>query len=149
LAERNAPIFAVWATPVLALGINDRLRVREPEGPRGLEGLRQARGRRVLELILGIVMTGSGLFIILPGSLLSIAAGGPAAYPEMAVNVLLQLKPNARVLAQYGWGGYVISRVYDSGGRVFVDGRNEMYSEQILSDYSHIYAADPRWPQLI
>jgi hypothetical protein len=24
-----------------------------------------------------------------------------------------------------------------------------MYSEQILADYSHIYAADPGWPQLI
>jgi hypothetical protein len=149
LAERNAPIFAVWATPVIALGINDRLGVRQPHKPRGPEGLRLARGRRVLELILGIVVTGSGLFIILPASPLSIAAGGPAAYPETAVNVLLQLKSNARVLAQYGWGGYVISRVYDSGGRVFVDGRNEMYSEQILSDYSHIYAADPGWPQLI
>src|SRR6185437_729591 len=54
-----------------------------------------------------------------------------------------------RVLAEYGWGGYEIHRLYDSGGRVFVDGRNDMYSEQILNDYSHIRNADDGWQALL
>ena len=58
------------------------------------------------------------------------------------------MKPDARVLAEYGWGGYVISRVYDAGGRVFVDGRNDMYPT-ILNDYSAIRDASAGWPNLV
>jgi hypothetical protein len=38
--------------------------------------------------------------------------------------------------------------MHDHGGRVFVDGRNDMYSEQVLEDYSAIRAADPGWEAL-
>ena len=33
-------------------------------------------------------------------------------------------------------GGYVIGLMTDDGARVFVDGRNDMYSEEILNDYN-------------
>ena len=47
------------------------------------------------------------------------------------------------MLADYGWGGYVIHELYQSGGRVFVDGRNDMYDQQVLDDYDPIKNADP------
>ena len=56
--------------------------------------------------------------------------------------------PDARVLADYGWGGYVIHELYQSGGRVFVDGRNDMYDQQVLEDYDAIKNADPGWQAL-
>jgi MFS family permease len=148
LAARNEPIFAVWATPVLALGLNDRLSARAQSRPARVHSTRHARGRRILELGLGAIVALSAALIILPASPFAVAKGDQATYPDRAVSVLLRLKPDARVLAEYGWGGYVISRVYDAGGRVFVDGRNEMYSEQILNDYSRIRAADAGWSEL-
>ena len=57
--------------------------------------------------------------------------------------------PDARVLADYGWGGYVIYRLHATGGRVFVDGRNDMYAQQILEDYDAIRNADADWKALV
>ena len=65
--------------------------------------------------------------------------------PVQGVDKLIAEQPDARVFAEYGWGGYVISRMYDSGGRVFVDGRNDMYPDAILNDYSSIRGASADW----
>ena len=73
----------------------------------------------------------------------------PRSFPVAAVDRLEELDPDARVLAEYHWGGYVIYRLFDSGGRVFVDGRNDMYDEQILEDYSSIRAAARRVEELL
>jgi hypothetical protein len=43
----------------------------------------------------------------------------------------------------------VIYRLYEEGGRVFIDGRNDMYSEQILEDYSAIRNANSNWQELV
>ena len=61
---------------------------------------------------------------------------------------LLDVQPDANVFAEYGWGGYVIWHMHEAGGRVFVDGRNDMYDQQVLDDYTAIRAADPGWPEL-
>jgi hypothetical protein len=65
------------------------------------------------------------------------------------VDALERLAPDANVFAEYGWGGYVIWRMHDSGAHVFVDGRNDMYSQQVLDDYTAIRSADPGWEQLV
>ena len=73
----------------------------------------------------------------------------PRSFPVAAVDALEELDPDARVLAEYHWGGYVISRLFDSGARVFVDGRNDMYDEQILEDYVAIRNAEQGWESLL
>jgi hypothetical protein len=70
-------------------------------------------------------------------------------FPVAAVDRLEKLQPDARVLAEYHWGGYVINRLYDKGGRVFVDGRNDMYSDRILDDYVSIRNAQAGWQDLV
>ncbi len=143
---RNEPIAAILAVPSLGFGIEDRLgRLRPRRAPR-IGSL--ALGRRVLELGTGLLVAASAALILLPSSPLQIVHVPPDPYPAKAVTVLLRMKPNVRVLAEYGWGGYVISRIYDSGGLVFVDGRNDMYSEQILNDYSTIRDVSGDWASL-
>ena len=105
-------------------------------------------GRRILEAVLAVVIAAAGAFTILPVSPLHVVAPPEDPYPARAVDVLERMKPDVHVLAEYGWGGYVISRIYDSGGRVFVDGRNDMYSEQILNDYSSIRDVSGDWMSL-
>ena len=73
----------------------------------------------------------------------------PRSFPVAAVDALEELDPDARVLAEYHWGGSVIHRLYDSGARVFVDGRNDMYDEQILEDYVSIRNAGEGWESLL
>jgi hypothetical protein len=51
--------------------------------------------------------------------------------------------------AEYRWGGYVIYRLHDSGARVFVDGRNDMYDERIPEDYVRIRNEEEGWEDLL
>jgi hypothetical protein len=69
-------------------------------------------------------------------------------FPIAGVDQLLELAPDANVFAEYGWGGYVIWRMHEGAAHVFVDGRNDMYSQQVLEDYTAIRAADPGWEEL-
>jgi hypothetical protein len=70
-------------------------------------------------------------------------------YPVAALDVLAREHPAARVLADYGWGGFTIHRLHDMGGTVFVDGRNDMYPQEILDAYSTVRAADDGWEDVL
>ena len=69
--------------------------------------------------------------------------------PVQGVELLQERLPAGRILAWYGWGGYVGNLMYDDGGRVFVDGRNDMYDQAILEDYNRARAADAGWQEIV
>ncbi len=150
VALRNVPVAAVFALPTLALGLEARLaQRRSAPTPRSADPSR-ALGRRILELGTALVVVAAALVLLLPRGIGDQAeARLREKYPVAAVEHLRQHSPDANVLAEYGWGGYVIHELYDSGGRVFVDGRNDMYDQRILEDYDAIKAAETNWPQLV
>jgi len=143
LAVRNAPLAALFALPTLALGVETRLPRRLPGGLPGRLPGRPQLGRRVLEVGLAAVVVIGALVITLPGS--PGLEPDPDRFPVAATDRLLALDPDARAFVEYGWGGYAISRLHPSGGRVFVDGRNDMYDDAILSTYSSMRAAEGDW----
>jgi hypothetical protein len=145
LATRNAPLAALFSLPTLAFGVADRWpeRARTRPIPERVQLL-----RRVMELTVAALIVVAAA-VIVP----RLPVAGPAVitrnFPVAAVDRLAEVQPDARVLAEYHWGGYVIYRLYDEGGRVFVDGRNDMYSDQILNDYVTIRNASDGWQQLL
>ncbi len=141
---RNAPIAAVVAMPVLAVGIHARLRPLRPLSPGSV------RARRWLEMGVAALVSMAALVILVPGDPAAASAEAVARrYPVAALDELAAMNPDARVLAEYGWGGYVISRLYDSGGRVFVDGRNDMYGDELLEAYSTVRDAENGWEEVV
>ena len=147
LALRNAPLAALFALPTLALGVDARLadwQARRARGRNREPAPSVQAGRRVMEIALAACVVVGGIVVTLPR-----ATSGASDFPAEAVSILERDHPDARVLAEYGWGGYVISRLHDDGGRVFVDGRNDMYDQRILEDYSAIRAADSGWEELV
>lgn len=144
VATRNVPIAALLALPTLALGLGDRLPARSSVRP-----ARVARARRLIEIGLAAVVLAAAVLIV---PRLPAVAGDqviPRSFPVAAVDRLAEMDPDARVLAEYHWGGYVIYRLFDSGARVFVDGRNDMYDDRILEDYVSIRNAEPGWESLL
>jgi hypothetical protein len=140
VATRNAPIAALLALPTLALGLGDRLGERvAPRSPR------IARSRRLMEMGLAAVVLVAAVVIVPRLPAVDAERVVARSFPVEAVDRLQELDPDARVLAEYHWGGYVIHRLFDSGARVFVDGRNDMYDEQILEDYTSIRNAESGW----
>jgi len=146
---RNEPIAAVLAVPSLVVGIDERIGELRPRRPARPMSRSLQLGRRILEIALAVVIAAVGAFTILPASPFHVVVPPENPYPSQAIDVLERMKPDVHVLAEYGWGGFVISRIYDRGGRVFVDGRNDMYSEQILNDYSTIRDVSGDWVSLV
>ncbi len=148
-ALRNVPVAVVFCMPTLVFGLEDRLRLRaERRSARPIPPAR-ALGRRWIEIAAALAIAFGSVAVLVPRDMNAATDQDLAErFPIAGVDRLLQLAPDANVFAQYGWGGYVISRMYETGGRVFVDGRNDMYSQQILDDYSAIRAADPGWEAL-
>ncbi|MGH2488930.1 MAG: hypothetical protein ACRDFR_04880 [Candidatus Limnocylindria bacterium] len=144
---RNAALLAVWSVPVVAMSLAARWPARLTPRPAPAS---QARTRRVMEAATAVAIVAISAVLVLPQT--------PAAhldetvaseFPEAPMDIVLRENLDARILAEYGWGGYVIYRGFDSGARVFVDGRNDMYDQSILEDYSAIRAADPGWEELL
>jgi hypothetical protein len=149
LALRNIPVAGVFCMPTLALGLEARL--SERSGKRTTRPISPSRalGRRVMELTTALVVVVGSMAILIPRPLTAAINQDIAErFPVAAVDRLLRIRPDANVFAEYGWGGYVIYRMFATGGRVFVDGRNDMYSQQVLEDYSAIRDADPGWHTL-
>jgi hypothetical protein len=152
LALRNAPIAAVFAMPTLVMGLEARLRERDERRNRERKPMAPSRalGRRLMEVVTALVIAVGSMVVLIPRDLnAAIDKSLGTRFPVAGVDALERLAPDANILAEYGWGGYVIWRLHDRGGRVFVDGRNDMYSQQVLDDYTSIRAADPGWEQLV
>ena len=141
---RNAPIAAVVAMPVLAIGISARLASAR------IHTSRIARRRRILETAIAALIIAASLFILVPRDLDAASSEAIAErYPVAALDLLTREDPDARVLADYGWGGFVINRLHPTGGTVFVDGRNDMYGDAILEEYSTVRAAQDGWEEIV
>jgi hypothetical protein len=73
----------------------------------------------------------------------------PRRAPVAGTEQIRQQQPDARVLAAYEWGGYVINELRATGGSVFVDGRMHKFAPQVLADYVAIVDAEPGWQALL
>lgn len=138
---RNVPLAAILAAPALGIGIESRFVTPPRERP-----ARIARARRLMEMGAAALVVIAAFVVLWPGAKAAIREDD---YPAAAMSVLASTMPQGRLLAEYGWGGYAISRLSPTGGRVFVDGRNDMYDQRILEDYSHIRGADAGWEALV
>jgi hypothetical protein len=144
LAMRSAPIAAVFAMPTLAYGLHDRLMARRspPLPPK------DATARRLLDLVTAVAVAVASLVVLAPKDLkASVAAEEQRRFPAASIHILEERLPAAHVFADYPWGGYVAYRLYDRGGRSFIDGRNDMFDQSILEDYSLIRSAAPGWEE--
>jgi hypothetical protein len=139
LATRNAPLAALLSFPMLALSLEDRLRPRRRPSS-------NPAARRAIE-------TGVSAVLIVA---IAVVVGGmqrgedavAASFPVDAVDELVVAQPEARLLVEYDWGGYAIHRLYDRGGRVFIDGRSDMYPRHIFEDYLALRQAQHGWEGL-
>jgi hypothetical protein len=147
VALRNGPVTAILGAPALATGMDAAL--TQWRGVPRTYGPRAAGRRRILEAMMAALVAVAGLVIFLPPSLdARIDASVERELPVQGVQLLTELVPDGRIIAEYGWGGYVIGRMHDLGARVMVDGRNDMYDDTILDEYTEIQNARDGWDEI-
>ncbi len=144
LAGRNIATFAIVAAPILSIHADAWLKEH---------GYHLKWGR----------IPTSGLFIAVNWILLLlvIAAGvvkivyaldpepadevRQATLPIDAVDYLEEATPPGPIFNSYNWGGYLIWTARDYP--VYVDGRTDLYDDELLRVYLDIYFAQPGWEE--
>jgi hypothetical protein len=167
-AWRNIPLFALVAIPPLAehawAVINDRLRTRrdaatanerdanasERDATANAHGEdRQSVGAKMtLRLALN-----AALLVCVPLGLCALRVSRAARdqssveaekFPAAAVEFLRAHGEADRLFNAYGWGGYLIWKLYPQH-RVFIDGRADVYGDALVEQYLSAEGGERGW----
>lgn len=149
VAGRNISIFALAATVVLARllepatrDLGERLGVhldldRQPRGP-----------RRFLNWSLAfLVVAAAGLKLI---SVYPAAVNQEAFaefLPVAAVEQIRETRPPGRLFNAYNWGAYLLWALPEYP--VFVDGRTDLYDDEIISQWFLVVRTEPGWEAVL
>jgi hypothetical protein len=106
---------------------------------------------RAINLVLLIVVGGGMIaYRALPNLRPSTeAASIKAVLPVQAADALQRTGRPARVFNYYDYGGYLVWRLYPDGGRVFIDGRVEVYGSQVFSRYLRVSYLASGWQDVL
>ena len=143
-SARNIPIFAIIAAPILA----DALwHIVETAGGAKFFAAPKIRAPRGLIALNWIVLA----LIVLAGSarvalvVTNQRAVERAKFPAAAVDFLRAEHFAGNVYNAYGWGGYLIWRLYPQT-RVFIDGRADVYGDAFIENvFLKTYRAGADW----
>ena len=133
---RHAPLFAIAALPVLAEEIGSLVRTRSE--------VRPARGalKWVNFLLVACVVLVAGLRFV--SVVQEQSATEKEKFPAAAVDWIIQNHPAGNIFNTYGWGGYLIWRLYPEY-QVYIDGRADVYGGAFIADYLRIESGEAGW----
>lgn len=147
IAARNIPIFAVAAAPVLNHYAESAIRplLRAKHNYRQLP----EKAARWINLVI-LIIAGLGGFILRAPFLseYEMEKKMHSQFPIDAVDIIQDTHPQGPLFNSYNWGGYIIWRLYPDY-LSFVDGRTDLFGDEILDDYLSIWRAEPGWQSSI
>jgi hypothetical protein len=147
VAARNVAVFALVAAPFLCehgfAAIQPFIQRRKP-GKQVPE--RVARFLNVV--ILAVMLLASFVKILIPldGEFIQEAISETA--PTEAVDTIRDLELSGNLFNSYNWGGYLTWALYPQMLN-FVDGRTDLFNDNILGDYISAWRADPGWEDIM
>jgi hypothetical protein len=142
-SARHIPIFALIATPIFARYLWDIV------VSRGWE--KRFTGTEAPAT--GFALVFNFVFLLAPVTLgivrvTHFVENQPAYeaknYPLAAVNFLLAKQLPGPIYNRYGWGGYLIRRLYPNY-RVYIDGRADVYGDSFTVEAVRTYDGHPEW----
>lgn len=149
LAGRNIVLFALAAPPVLARHLEPLVGSLQAQlGLRlDLDSPPPPRLARLNWALLGVLVLAAAL----KAALVFPPAVNEAAFrkslPLEAVEYLRKNSPPGRLFNSYNWGGYLIWALPEYP--VFVDGRTDLYNDEILDQWLQAARAEPGWEAVL
>jgi hypothetical protein len=159
LAGRNIGPFALVAAPVLSRHVRplvDRwLRVARTRGwlgpPRpakGRYGSLSCRLALVNWLLLVVVVVAAGVKAFLPWRTEFNVENERRTLPLDAIEWIRAHRPEGPMFNSYNWGGYLIWHLWPDY-LVFVDGRTDLYGDELLSQYLEVRFVRPGFQEVL
>jgi len=144
-AARHIPIFVLLAAPLIAefcsLASSARKAARTGQLP-------SARSFRVALNGTALVLMAVFAVVRWDNLVRSQAAREAELSPQKAVAFLASHNQPSRVFAYYDWGGYAIWKLYPQY-RVFVDGRADLYGDDLLDQFQRAIQLKSGWRQVL
>jgi hypothetical protein len=138
LSARHVSLFAIVAIPVLAEQTDSLFRVRgEVQAPSIL-----MRVVASVLLVCLLLITGLRFVQVVKGQTITEAE----TFPKASVDWIENNKPSGNIFNSYGWGGYLIWRLYPDYP-VYIDGRADVYGDKFLLDFTDVYRVHSGWEQ--
>ncbi|MEI7849927.1 MAG: hypothetical protein WCK35_29305, partial [Chloroflexota bacterium] len=134
--------FLVIAVPVVSQNLNvlwDNL--QQYKKPAGDGYQRQSPGLklRTASLLNGLILIIFFIFAVGRTYTLSLPSVVHAEFPEKALKWVLENKPDGLMFNSYNWGGYLTFELPEYP--VFVDGRADLYGDEIINQWWKIVNA--------
>ena len=144
---RHVMLFGIANAAMIAIAISwiaGVLRFRSKnEGPAAAG---EEAGRALVNLVAAIAVAAA--VAVAGWRVISPDAQARALSRQYPVSLLDDVKrsygPDDRLLNDYNWGGFLIQR---SIGKIFIDGRSELYGDAQIERYASIIHLDPGWEQ--
>jgi len=144
-SARNVPFFALVATPILAGHLWTRLAPHIT--PPSL--LRNAPQRTVVISVLLLIVlptVAGGVRVRKSSRMQSLVEARD--FPKRAVQFLNERNVPQPIYNEYHWGGYLIWSLYPRY-RVFIDGRADVYGDQLIDDFFRMHDGTKDWRRLL
>ena len=147
---RNVPFFALVAIPLLAEHSWDWL-----TGQRWGQWLTRPEKRETgqsaaLKIVLNILFLAIaplGLAVTrVAHSVSNQQLVNSQQFPAAAVDFMASRKLRQPIYNEYGWGGYLIWRLYPDY-RVYIDGRADVYGDAFLEEFLMVHDGEMRWEE--
>lgn len=153
-ARRNFGPFAIVASPVLASQLS--LLVQDKKGFLGYLARAAERSKRefnpavrniVNVALIGLLVFAAGYKTFQVNQEALMLEYEAEMFPLSASSWMKENGITGNLFTDYNWGGYLIYRLPEC--RVFVDGRTDLYGDEILNDYLTIMGGDNGWEDLL
>jgi len=158
LAKRNFAPFAIVTAPIMArflAEIDLHFLKKKQDLSSGLivktGGMDQApkngyteRKLRLLNIVLLIIVFTAGVMkLIIVTEAKVVDRLKAEMFPVGAVSWIIKNQPEGRLFNSYNWGGFISWELREYP--VFIDGRTDLYGEELLRLYSEISSGSPEW----
>lgn len=133
---RNIPLFVLVAIPVLSAQLAAWIPLRASN----------AKTPRPMQIINGALVAILAFVVVLRvGSVLINQSNvEQQKFPAAAVAWIQQNRPTPNMYNSYGWGGYLIWKLYPDY-KVYIDGRADVHGDAFIENFLDIYRAAPGW----
>jgi hypothetical protein len=144
-AVRHIPLLVLMATPIIAAAFTSFL--SREEIPRARPHLTSVRVRFAFRAAVLLLMAGFAV-TRWAGLVHNQARAEAEQFPSQAVEFLRSHALPARLFVYYDWGGYAIWKLYPEY-RVFVDGRADLYGDDLLHQFQRAAQLQTGWSQVL
>ena len=147
VAGRNIALFGLALAAVLSRHTDSAVDLML-EGSKPRDELPERYTRWINLTLVLVVALGALIKVYSPLSAGQIQEAVDRREPTRAVAYIQRYKPAGPLFNEYNWGGYILWSLYPDYP-TFVDGRTDLFNDEILEEYVMAWRADPGWEDVL